>query len=237
MARRKLDDLKMEREFEERIEAKQRRISARSYPDSSRRDRKKPKPPFLLRLLAWCGVILFCFVVGYVGTEYMMKNIFNLDKQWPTSGGYTGGNGVGTPTNEEYASIESLGLDMQKVTFSVFYPRDGELMSENVDVISRTLEDNIQEAVLRILKLSGIGDAVSVLHVFRDVETVYLDLSAPFLEALNEVGEKTGSLLITAVARTMNENFSLTRVRYLVDSKVVSSETKVNLNADWQSHM
>ena len=230
MARRRVENLaEMEREFEERVEAKRRRGPLREYSDSPKRDRKKPKAPLLLRVLAWCGVILFCFVVGYVGTGYMVTNIFNLDKPWPTGGD-------GPSANEEFADSGSakFDVDMQKATFSVFYPRDGELKSENVDVISRTLEDNIQEAVLRILRLSGMGEAVSVLHVFRDVETVYLDLSSPFLEAVKEAGEKGGPLLINGIARTMNENFSLTKVRYLVDSKVAVPEAPANLNADWR---
>jgi len=233
MARRRVDDLEMEREFEERVEGNHRRSPVRRYPDIPKRDKKKPKPPLLLRLLAWCGVILFCFVAGYVGTEYIVMNIFGFDKPWPTSDSNVGKNDFDVPTNEELADLGALGLDIQKATFSVFYPMDGELISENVDVISRTLEDNIQEAVLRILKLSGI-DTVSVLHVFRDIETVYLDLSTPFMEALNELGGQAGTLLINGIVRTMNENFSLTKVRFLVDSKIVSSGASVDLAAVWQ---
>jgi len=221
MARRRSDDLEMEREFEERVEAKRRRGSPREYPDTAKRDRNKPKPPFLLRFLAWCGVILFCFVVGYVGTEYMVDKL-----------------GLNRPMSSDDTTLdfaaETLGIDMQRATFSVFYPRDGRLVSENVEVITRTLEDNIREAVLSILRFSGIDDAVNVLHVFRDIDTVYLNLSAPFLQALYEIGENTGSLLITGIARTMDENFSLTNVRYLVDSEVAVSMISIGLNADWQ---
>ena len=233
MARRRYDVLEMEREYEERVEGKRKRGPAKDYPDPSKRDRKKPKAPLLLRFLAWCGVILFCFVVGYVGTGYMVTNVFNLDKPWPTSGSDADEGGAAL-TNEEFAESAAMSMDIQKATFSVFYPKDGELRSENVDVISRTLEDNVQEAVLRIFKLSEMGDAVSVLHVFRDVDTVYLDLSAQFLDILRELGGEAGSLLVNGIVRTMNENFSLTKVRFLVDSKVVSSETPVDLNSVWQ---
>ena len=221
MARRRQENLaEMEREFEERVEAKQRR----GY-DSSKRDKKKPKPPLLLRILAWCGVILFCFVVGYVGTGYIVTQI-GLDRPW--SGPF------GEDTGTDVISVTGGTMPyMQRATFSVFYPRGGELVSENVDVISRTFEDNIREAVLRILRLSGI-EAVDVLHVFRDIETVYIDLSSPFLSILNELGERPGTLLINGIVRTMNENFSLTRVRFLVDSRVVSSGAPVDLAAVWQ---
>ena len=229
MARRRVEDLiEMEREFEERVEAKRKRGSAKDYSDSLKRDRKRPKPPLLLRVLAWCGVILFCFVVGYVGTGYMVTNMFNLNQPWTQPD-----DGANAMTNDEFAVSEAAGLDMQRVNLSVFYPRGGELALENVEVISRTFEDNIQEAVQRILRLSGIG-AVDVLHVFRDVDTVYLNLSSPFLEALNEAGERGGSLLITGIVRTMNDNFSLPKVRFLVDSRVVGSGTPLDLTIAWQ---
>ena len=241
MARRKRDDSseryredfeEMERELEEKVEAKRRRAAARDYPASSKRE-KKQKPPLLLRFLAWCGVILFCFVVGYVGTGYMVKKL-QLDKPWSKSGdAFNEDNPAG---GVEFLESD-VKLDIQKAVFSVFYPQDGELKSENVDVIARTLEDNIQEVVQRIFKLSGVSDTVSVLHVFRDVDTVYLNLSSTFLEVLNEIGEKPGSLLITAIARTMDENFSLTKLRFLVDSKVVDSGAPVDLSAVWQSQL
>ena len=229
MARRRSEDfMEMEREFEERVEAKRRRPS---YPEPLKHDKKKPKPPLLLRVLAWCGVILFCFVVGYVGTGYMVDTL-GLNKQWPTLGNGKNLGDIVTSAEEEFMGSDAP-LDMQKATFAVFYPQDGELMTENVDVIARTLEDNVQETVQRILKLSGMfNDAVSVLHVFRDVDTVYLNLSTHFLDALNEAGEKAGVLLITAIARSMNNNFSLTKVRFLVDSKVVSSGP-VDLTSAW----
>jgi hypothetical protein len=216
-----------EREFEEKVEAKRRRGSAKDYPDPAKRDRKKPKPPLLLRVLAWCGVILFCFVVGYAGTGYMVKKI-GLDKPWPLQG-----DDISPPINEEVPESVAR-FDMQKETFSVFYPKDGELRSENVEVVARTLEDNIQEAVQGVFRLGAMREDVSVLHVFRDVDTVYLNLSSHFLDVLNEYGENGGTLLITGIARTMSDNFSLTKVRFLVDSRVVSSGAPVDLSAVWQ---
>ena len=233
-ARYQEDLEEIEREYEERVEASRRRASARGYSAPPKRDKKKPKAPLLLRFLAWCGVILFCFVVGYVGTGYMVEKL-GLNKPWTKLNSNI--NDAGSVAEAELLESSAAKLDMQKAALSVFYTKDGELRSENVDVIARTLEDNIQEAVHRILKLSGMTEAVSVLHVFKDVDTVYLNFSASFLDALNEVGEKAGSLLITAVTRTMKDNFSLTKVRFLVDSKVVSSGAPVDLASVWQSQM
>jgi len=221
MARRRIQDdsIDIEREFEERIEAKYRRGNVRGSSEPPKRDKKKPKPPFLLRILAWCGVILFCFVVGYIGMEYVVRQ---LGQPWNNDFEQTGG-----------TSAVELIEEMQRATFSVFFPRDGSLVSENVEVVFRTLEDNVREAVQRILRFSDI-DAVVVLHVFRDVDMVYIDLSSPFLEVLNERGAQASTLLLNGIVRTMNENFSLVRVRLLVDSRVVSSGAPVDLAAVWQ---
>jgi len=222
MARRRQQDdpIEMEREFEERVEAKFRRGNVRSSSEPVPRGKKRPKAPFLLRILAWCGVILFCFVVGYIGTGHMISQFAHEPI---------------TPSLSPDGPINQAGImpDIQRATFSIFFPRDGGLASENVEVVFRTFEDNILEAVQRILRLSEI-DAVVVLHVFRDIETVYLDLSSPFLQVLNERGAQASTLLLNGIVRTMNENFSLTRVRFLVDSRAVSSGVPVDLNAIWQ---
>jgi len=210
----------MEREFEEKVEAKFRRSNVRGAPEPVRRDKKRPKAPFLLRILAWCGVILFCFVVGYIGMAHMVSQLHEpITPDLGPGGGAT--------------SFAEVMPDMQRATFSVFFPRDGVLVSENVEVVFRTFEDNISEAVQRILRLSEI-EAVVVLHVFRDIETVYIDLSSPFLHVLNERGAQASTLLLNGIVRTMNENFSLTRVRFLVDSRIISSGAPVDLNAAWQ---
>jgi hypothetical protein len=221
--------MEMEREFEERVEVKRKHPSFQDYPETPKGGRKKQKPPLLLRLLAWCGVILFCFVIGYVGTDYVVMNVLNLDNPWSKLGGPASGD---MPTGDMGGG--GMKLDMQKASFSVFYPKDGSLQTVTVEVIARTMEDNVQEAAQRVLKLSGVSDAVNVLHVFRDVDTVYLDFSTPFLTALNEAGESLSSLLITGMVRTMNDNFSLTKVRFLVDSKVVTSGAPVDLTMVWQ---
>jgi hypothetical protein len=228
--------MEMEREFEERVEGKRRRQPA-GYQEPQKRERKKTKPPLLLRVLAWCGVILFCFVVGYVGTDYMVK-FLGLDQPWPAPEENSQRSGDVFPSGNGFTEPESAAkLDMQKAIFSIFFPQDGTMKTEAVEVISRTLEDNIQEVVRRLLRQSGIfgdGDAVEVLHVFRDVDTVYLDFSDQFLTALNAAGERLASLLITGVVRTMNDNFSLTKVRFLVDSRAVTSGASVDLTAVWQ---
>jgi hypothetical protein len=71
MARRKEDLLEMEREFEARVEAKRKRSASRDSSNFPSK-REKNKAPLLLRILAWCGVILLFFVAGYVGTSSVL---------------------------------------------------------------------------------------------------------------------------------------------------------------------
>jgi hypothetical protein len=233
MARRKeeLREELLEREFEERIEAKRRRSPLRNSSESSRREKNKSKPPLLLRALTWCGVILLCFVAGYNGTSYMLKL---LDKPI-----FYKSEGVGGNSGEAFLSPDNavdLKLDMQKAMLSLFYPKDDALVEEKFEVIAHTQEDNIQEAVLKLLALSGLfNEEVYVKHVFRNVDTVYLDFSSAFLSALNTAGARASTLFITGVVRTMRDNFSpITKVRFLVNSQIASSGSPVDLTAVWQ---
>jgi hypothetical protein len=242
MARRKSEgyseryEEKLEREFEERIEAKRKRSPTRHASGSHKRG-KKTKAPLLLRVLAWCGVILLCFVAGYLGTSSMLtfldKPISPQEEGGP-GGGVGEGNGNGNPGPG--VSLADLKLDMQKTTLTLFYPKEGALLDEKMEIISRTFEDNIQDAVHKLLSLSGsFGNDVYVQHVFRNVDTVYLDFSGAFLSALNTAGAKFSTQFITGVVRTMRDNFHpITKVRFLVDSKIADSGAPVDLTAVWQ---
>ena len=220
-----------EREFEERIDAKRKRPQGqdRRLDPRRERDRQRPKAPLLLRVLAWCGVIMLCFVLGYVSTSYMLDL---LDQRIL----YKGQDAA--PGGETALSISTAEakLDVQKVELSLYYPKDGTLAAEKVEVIAHIQEDNIHEAVSKLLSLSGFfSKDVAVKHVFRNVDTVYLDFSSTFVSALNAVGTRPSTLFITGVVRTMRDNFPpVTKVRFLVDSKVASTGAPVDLTAVWQ---
>ncbi|MDR2523850.1 MAG: GerMN domain-containing protein [Synergistaceae bacterium] len=216
-----------ERDFEDRVDAKRRRLSQGQGRSDSRRERDKqrPKAPLLLRVLAWCGVVMLCFVLGYVSTSYMLDF---LDRRLLYKG-------QGSEQGGETALLPSE-PNVQKAEFSLYYPKDGTLTEERVEVMVRIQEDSIQETVSKLLSLSGFfARDVTVKHVFRNVDTVYLDLSGAFLPALNAVGARPSTLFITGVVRTMRDNFPpITKVRFLVDSKVTSTGAPVDLTAVWQ---
>jgi hypothetical protein len=236
-AERHWDD-SMEREFEERIEARQRHSGDRgTRGKSAEKSADRSKAPLLLRILTWCGVVLFCFVMGYLGTSYALKLLDrkSLLKQ------------EGAPPGQQEAEVRGLeilpGADraadglgaMQKKTLSLFYPKEGVLTEEKTEIISGTFEDDIRDVVLRLLERSELfGGGVRVEHVFRDGTLVYLDFSGSFASALASAGEKASALFITGIVRTMRDSFSIARVRFLLDSKVSSGGAPVNLTATWQ---
>ncbi|MDR1049276.1 MAG: GerMN domain-containing protein [Synergistaceae bacterium] len=222
-------DDSMEKEFEEKV-GRRRSSDVRGR----QRNEERAKAPFLLRLLAWCGVILFCFVIGYAGTAYVL-HLLDTQVLLKADGGSQAGS-----RRELEASLGSDGgdarLDMQKAAFSLFYPKNGSLTEEKTEIIASTNEDNIGEVVLKLLELSGMfGKEVRVAHVFRNADTVYLDFAGPFTAMLSSAGAQASTLFITGIVRTMRDGFSpIAKVRFLVDSKVVTAGAPVDLTAAWQ---
>ncbi|MDR1875301.1 MAG: GerMN domain-containing protein [Synergistaceae bacterium] len=230
-----------EREFEERVEARRKRTvkSPKSPPDprkapgrSEQNRGEHNKAPLLLRILAWGGVILLCFVAGFIGTSRMLKM---LESQSLLKTDDRGRNRqeLSAALGSERSGAQ---LDMQKVTLSLFYPKNDALAEQRAEIISRTSEENIQDAIHKLLELSGFfSDETRLRHVFRNVDTVYLDFSGPFISALGAVGAKPSTLFITGVVRTLRDNFPpITKVRFLVDSRITSTGAPVDLTATWQ---
>ncbi len=233
MARRRdVPDERYENDFEERVESKRRRSRGPSNPQTH----EKPKAPFLLRVLAWGGVILLCFVAGYIGTSYMLKLLEKQSFLKPEDRVQNQQDLETFLSADNAVDAAKVKLDMQKATVSLFYPRDGVLMEESAEIITRTREDNIQEVLHKLLELSGMfGKDVRVEHVFRNLDTVYLDFSGPFTSALTAAGAKPSTLFITGIVRTMRDNFSpISKIRFLVDSKIATAGSPVDLTATWQ---
>ncbi len=233
MARRRdVPDERYENDFEERVESKRRRSRGPSSPQTH----EKPKAPFLLRVLAWGGVILLCFVAGYIGTSYMLKLLEKQSFLKPEDRVQNQQDLETFLSADNAVDAAKVKLDMQKATVSLFYPKDGILMEESAEIITRTREDNIQEVLHKLLVLSGMfGKDVRVEHVFRNLDTVYLDFSGPFVSALTAAGAKPSTLFITGIVRTMRNNFApISKIRFLVDSKIVTAGSPVDLTATWQ---
>ncbi|MDR1740303.1 MAG: GerMN domain-containing protein [Synergistaceae bacterium] len=198
---------------------------------AQRRKRPKEKAPIMFRVLVWCGVIMLCFVGGYVGTSFMLDRFMN--RQSLLDADSVKASAAKASASDDYAPV--LG-DMKAQKVTLFYPKNDALMEEKADFIAVTREDSIQDAVTKLLSLCGMfGGDVTLRHVFRNVDTVYLDFYGPFVAGLADAGERASALFITGIVRTMMENFSpITKVRFLVDSKLVTAGAPVDLAATWQ---
>jgi hypothetical protein len=231
-------DESMEREFEEKIgekfEAQQRRLNgrARIKGRNAEDEPERNKAPLLLRIFTWCGVILLCFVMGYLGASYVLNRLDRPSLLKPDS--------VNPGQLELEAALSADRIadgsrDVQKKTLSLFYPKEGALTEEKAEIIAGTFEDDIRDVVHRLVERSGLFDGdIRVEHVFRDADLVYLDFSGPFAPALSTAGEKISTLFITGIVRTMRDGFSIMKVRFLLNSKLSNDGAPVNLTAAWQ---
>ena len=103
--------------------------------------------------------------------------------------------------------------------------------------MARTQEDNIKDALDSILTLSSVpnSDRIKLLHVFRNAETAFLDVSGQFTNSLNSMGQRKSLLLLTGIVRTIQENFSpISQIRFLIDSKLPNSNGVVDLSVPWK---
>ena len=199
---------------------------------------QKKGTPFLLRFLSWLGIILLCFVLGYLGTSWLVKNV--LEKQSflkPENRLENMEDRRAMEEAERNRGVSGGGQDVQKVELTLYYVKDDKVMETRRSFVVRAQEDNIGDAVSAVLSLSGVPDAnrIQVLHVFRNADTAFLDLSSPFVSALSTMGQRPSLLLLTGLVRTMQENFSpIVQVRFLIDSKAPMPGGPVDLTVPWK---
>ena len=191
------------------------------------------KAPLLIRIIAWLAVVAFCFVDGHVGTSFALRLPNKNDILMPQA--------VVSDRQEAQGVLEDgsaeIRVNARKVAFTVYFPREEAIASEKTDILSGIMEDDIRQIFGKILSLvpGSFSPDMKVLNVFRSGDTLFLNLNAPFISSLSKLGVKESTLFITAVVRTITENFPpLTKVRFLVNGKVTREGTPVDLTVPWQ---
>lgn len=229
------------RQAQQAIAQAQKRTAQRPRPRPAPPDYDEGKPtPLLLRVLMILGVILLCFVMGYLGTSWVVdflnrKLLLKPDNRIENQEDLSH---FEEAERERYArNAIASGADVQQISLNLYYLKDNDIVEVRRNFLARTHEDNMSDAVNEILVMSGVPnvDKIKLLHVFRNDETAFLDMPGQFSSALNAMGKHKSLLLITSIVRTMQENFSpVSQVRFLIDSKPPQSGGEVDLSSVWK---
>ncbi len=200
-----------------------------------RREQPKKHTPFLLKFLSWLGVILICFVAGYLGTEFLMKMLDNKSLL-KSENRYE--------TQEDVDKLKAAeqnrasgGDAVRQLNLIIYYANGEDISNEEHSFTARTQEDNIKDALDKVFSLSQLpnADLIELKHIFRNGDTVFLDLSPQFVTTLNDIGEKRSMYLLTSIVRTIQDNFPpIVQARFLIDSKTPSSGGTVDLTRIWK---
>ena len=216
----------------------QQRKAAKYKPKDS--EQEKESTPLLLKLLSWLGIILLCFVIGYMGTSWLMeflnqKLLLKPENRIENQEDLTEfQEAEGERTSRML--LES-GADIPQISLNLHHVKEDSIGEVRKNFVSTIREDNIRSAVEEVLELSDVPNAgrIKLLHVFRNGDTAFLDMPGQFASALDDMGERKSQLLLTGLVKTLQENFApIKQIRFLIDSKAPKSGGTVNLAAVWK---
>lgn len=203
-------------------------------------DDENKSTPLLLKILSWLGIILLCFVLGYLGASWLM-DLLNRKLLLKPENRIENQEDLNEfqQSEQERTTKESLKLNenVKQLSLNLYHVKNDTIAETRQSFISRTTEDNISDAVNAVISLSGIPGAekIKLLHVFRNSETAFLDMPEQFVSSLEAAGKRKSLLLLTGIVRTLQENFSpISQVRFLIDSKPPKSGGVVDLSAPWK---
>lgn len=227
-----------ERDFERPVQ-RRRQVQQGGTRRSGRgraRDEEK-STPLLLRVFSWIGVLLLCFVVGYLGATWFMKFLSEKLFLKPENRIENQEDLEGFEKSESRNAEILMGQDNHQLSLNLYHVMNDTIASTRRNFPIRTQEDNISDAVNAIISLSDMPDSnkIKLLHVFRDSETAFLDMPGQFVSSLDSAGQRKSLLLLTGIVRTMQENFSpISQIRFLIDSKQPKSGGTVDLSVAWK---
>ena len=202
-------------------------------------DDNKPTP-LLFKILMLIGLLLLFFVSGYLGASWVV-DFFNKKLLLKPEDRIENQEDLASFTESEHQRAAQNALNagegVPQVIINIYHVEDDSIAETQKNFISRTPEDNIRDAVSELLSLSEVPNAekIKLLHVFRDDDTAFLDMSGQFIPALDAMGQRKSQLLLTGIVRTLQENFSpVSQVRFLIDSKPPKSGGTVELGRVWK---
>ena len=212
--------------------------------------RQKPAPryevdddrpaPLLLKVLSWLGIILLCFVLGYLGTSWVVE-FLNRKLLLKPENRIENQEDLSTfeAAEQERITKEKLnsGAEVQQVSLNLYHVKNDSIVETRQNFVSKVEEDNMRDAIMAVVLLSEMpgADKIKLLHVFKMSDTAFLDMSGQFASALDSAGQRKSLLLLTSIVRTVQENFSpLSQVRFLIDSKPPKQGGTVDLSAPWK---
>ena len=209
---------------------------ARPVPDNEGGKSK----PILLKIFLWIGLLLLFFVFGYIGVSWVMD--FLSQKLFLKSGSNRIENQQDLSNFQESEMEKELrnnssGEGVKQISLNLYHITNDSLVGTRRNFVARTQEDNIRDAIREILILSEVPNAenIKLLHVFRNAETAFLDISGQFINSLESIGQRRSLLLLTGIVRTMEENFSpISQIKFLIDSKLPNSRGIVDLSVAWK---
>ncbi|MBR2207531.1 MAG: GerMN domain-containing protein [Synergistaceae bacterium] len=229
--------------------ARRRQIQQAAMAAKKHQPRPKPNPninedkptPLLLKILSWLGIILLCFVLGYLGTSWfvdflnrklLLKPENRIENQEDL-------NEFNVSEQERILNdtLKNPSENVKQISLNLYHVKNDTIAETRQNFVSRTPEDNIRDAVSAVVSLSGMPQAekIKLLHVFRLQDTAFLDMSGQFASSIESAGQRKSLLLLTGIVRTVQENFSpISQIRFLIDSKPPKSGGTVDLSAPWK---
>ena len=211
----------------------------KSRPSAFEEEAEKPTP-LLLRILSLLGVMLLCFVLGYLGTSWVVDFLNRKLLLKPENRIENQDDLSNFEKSEQDRSTKNILMNsgnFQQISINIYHVKDGAIAEARRNFLARTREDNIKDAVTEIIAMSNVpnSDKIKLLHVFRNDESLFLDMSGQFTAALASMGKQKSLLLITGILRTMQDNFPpVSQVRFLIDSKPAKSGGIVDLSSTWK---
>ena len=195
--------------------------------------------PLLLRILSWLGILLLFFVLGYLGTSWVVNILDRKLFLKPEDRVENQEDLSNLQESKRSEIINKQAGNAPQISLNLYHVMNDSIAQTTRNFTKKVTEDNISDAINAIISLSELKDSnkIKLLHVFRYADTAFLDMSGQFASSLASAGKRKSLLLLTGIVRTMTENFSpVTQVRFLIDSRppAPKSAGEVDLGVAWK---
>lgn len=197
----------------------------------------KKRAPLLFRLLAWASLLAIFFAFGYGATSVVFKWMDSRGEDKYPSNIVSSKEDVNRLSEKSKTEKETSSAD-DSVVCTISIPEGDSFTTREIRCRGGVREETIQQVLSAYIdaakEVKLFEPSTQTLNFFQSGEWLYVNMNKGFLASLNTLGSEKSKFVITALVKTMSDNFSpINKIKFYIDGREIKDKKPVDLSMPW----
>ena len=196
----------------------------------------KKRAPLLFRMLAWVSLLAIFFALGYGATSVVFKWMDSRGEDKYPSNIVSSKEDI-NKLSEKSSTEKNTAAD-DSVVCTVSIPDGDSFAAREIRCRGGIREETIQQVLAAYIdaakEVKLFEPSTQTLNFFQSGEWLYINMNKGFLASLNTLGPEKSKFVITALVKTISDNFApINKIKFYIDGREIKDKKPVDLSMPW----